>query len=224
MSSAGLLEYSLALGAWATAAALSGRRRDHLPVAAALAVGPLADLAHKELAASVVVPAQDAMRAAGLDPFVEPLRGVPFAAGVLCQGLFMAHAFAIVGLAARVFQGWRAWPVLLAWVGFMATFAVEYEHLRGHAARVLFVPVELACIALALGFAIQWTWKRRAPSVRHGATVLVVLIECVVALLFSGVLTEIWGLARQVYLVLYFVLAVVQGGALCSTFGSQRSR
>lgn len=209
-----------ALSALATALAwiLARRRAEHHPVAVLLTVGLGADGARQVLRTLYL---NAAMQRLGADvPWTGPAR----LAATLSHALFLAWPAALVGAALVVFLRRRAWPAGAAHLATVAAIVVVHPIAgNGSLARAL-TAVQLAAVLSSLGCALTWYLRptKEPTSTAQAALSLIVGVELTTlgfawrTGIFAG-----WHLSQAIYVVMYAVLIILQGGFV---WQSSRSR
>lgn len=216
------------LAAFLAAVLVLRGRREHAPVADLLLATAVGREAAMLVASGLLNPAVAA--AAGA-----PVHGIGRAAGHLHQGLQLAWPAAVTTLALIVFpapcstrmvqgldgpvlerrQGaprwlpWAAW--LTCWLFFAVTYPATRElHAAGYAAGAV------ACVSTGWLTIGRWWSSRERMRLRHVCALAVVVAEsCVLAGPYrTGIFGSGWDGARGVYLGLYVMLVLIQGGAL----------
>lgn len=191
-------------------------RPDHRPVAALLTVGFLSDLARQALRVAVFVPARAVFAGA-------PYTGWTRVAADVDNALFLAYPAAIVACMVVVLLRRRAWPVAVVWALAVAAMAVAYPMTRGAILSRCYLAAELAAVAVTIGSAVTWFWRREVPTLTHGVALLIGVTEIAMLLPFrKGIFTS-WPLAQAAYMTLYVILIVLHGGAVCGSSSSSKS-
>jgi len=192
------------------------RRPDHRPVAAVLTVGLVSDVARQALRVAVFLPARERLHGA-------PFTGWVRVAADVDNALFLAYPAAIVALMVVVFLRRRAWPVAVLWALAVAALAIAYPASRGAVLSRCYLAAELAAVAMTVGAAVTWFWRREAPTLTHGIALLIGASEAATLLPFYKGLFNSWTLARASYVTLYAILIVLYGGVVCGSSSRSRS-
>jgi hypothetical protein len=192
------------------------RRPDHRPVAAVLTVGLVSDLARQALRVAVFLPARERLNGA-------PFTGWTRVAADVDNAFFLAYPAAIVALMVVVFLRRRAWPVAVVWALAVAALAVAYPATRGATLSRCYLGAELAAVAMTVGAAITWFWRREPPTLTIGIALLVGASEAATLLPFHKGIFDSWTLARVSYVTLYVILIVLYGGVVCGSSSHSRS-
>jgi hypothetical protein len=191
-------------------------RPDHRPVAALLTVGFASDLARQALRTAVFLPARE--RFAGA-----PYTGWTRVAADADNALVLAYPAAIVAVALWVFLRRRPWPVAIGWAVAVAALAVAYPVTRGAVLSRCYLGAELLAIAVTLGAAAMWLWRREPPTLTHAVALLLGASEAATLVSFRKGLFTSWTLAQAGYVTLYVILIVLHGGAVCGSSSSSKS-
>lgn len=191
-------------------------RPEHRPVAALLTIGLVSDLARQALRTAVFFPARE--RFAGA-----PYTGWTRVAADADNALVLAYPAAIVAVAMWVFLRRRPWPVAAFWALAVAALAVAYPATRGAVLSRCYLGAELVAIAVTVGAAAMWRWRREPPTLTHAVALLLGASEAATLVTFrKGVFTS-WPLAQAGYVTLYLIVIVLHGGAVCGSSSSSRS-
>lgn len=201
----------LALSAIVTVAAwLVARQRAGLrPVALYLTVSLVADLARWPLTTTVIIPAQARLGEA-------PITGWARVACDVDNALFLAPHAALAALAVGVFTRRRPWPVALVWVAAVAALAIGYPLTRGAVLRQCYLAAELTTLGIMTGCYVLFWWSKRKPDIANFCTlalgagnIAVVIGPYRLGDIFGG-----WYIAQAMYVTVYVVLLILQGGIL----------
>lgn len=212
---------------WTAAAGLAGvtvvlawlvarGRPDHRPVAALLTVGFASDLVRQALRVAVFVPARASFAGA-------PFTGWVRVAADVDNALFLAYPAAIVAVMVVVFLKRPAWPVAVVWALIVAALAIAYPASRGAVLSRCYLAAELAAVAVTVGAAVTWFWRREAPTLTSGIALLIGASEAATLLPFYKGLFNSWTLARVSYVTLYAILIVLYGSVVCGSSSRSRS-
>jgi hypothetical protein len=215
--------YLASLAAVALSWAIASRVRAHRPVAALLSVGFGVDVARRALKFAVLAPAH-----ARFDP--APLEGWSRAGGHVETALFLAWPAALVATARVIFDedgGKRrrlsAVSVAMLWAFSVGALALAYPITRGAVLARCYLAVELASLLVVIVTIGAWVQERRSPEVHHVVVALVATAElCTLMGPWRINLFGSWPLAQSVYLALFVVLLMLQGGALWMSRRSSR--
>jgi hypothetical protein len=191
-------------------------RPDYHSVAALLTVGFISDLARQALRIAVFLPARE--RFAGA-----PYTGWTRIAADADNALVLAYPAAIVAVALWVFLRRRPWLVAVGWAVSVAALAVAYPATRGAVLSRCYLGAELVAIAVTVGAAVTWFWRREPPTLTHAVTLLIGASEAATLLPFRKGLFTSWTLAQAAYVTMYVILIVLQGGAVCGSSSSSKS-
>lgn len=195
---------------------VSRRRPEHRPVAGVLTIGLVSDLARQALRVAVFVPAR--ARFAGA-----PFTGWTRVAADVDNALFLAYPAAIVALMVVVLLRRRPWPVAVVWALAVAALAVSYPASRGAVLSRCYLAAELAAVAVTVGSAVTWFWRRESPTLTIGIALLIGATEAATLLPFSKGIFAAWTLARASYVTLYVILIVLHGGVVCGSSSPSKS-
>jgi hypothetical protein len=193
------------------------RRTEHRYVAGALSVGLLSDLARKGLIVWVLRPARVIAGDA-------PLTGLVRFAADVDSALFLAYPFSLAALSTWVFIGRRPWPIGVVYFASVVALAAAYPLTRGDALARAYMAGELATIAVTIGAFVMWFWRREAPTLTHGVTVLLGLAEVATLLPYRFAFFTSWTVARASYMTLYVVLIILYGGIVWGSGSSLPSK
>jgi len=205
-----LATYLLSALATALAWTLARRSVEHRPVAYLLSAGLAVDLVRRALRISYILPVVRSMRG-------QPLSGLPLVASHVNDALFLIWPAALAACALFVFMKRKPWPVLAAYTATIAglVFFHPYES-TGMLGRV-FTSFQLVCVVASLGFAATWYLSpstERTSTAQASVTVIVAgELATFVGAWRVGVFDN-WHISQILYLLLYAVLSVMQGGFL----------
>jgi hypothetical protein len=207
------------------ALALARYRADYGPVARFLLAVSVADLARMGAQRWLIAPAWEAQRAAGLDPAAVPLSGLGRIGGHIEHAGFLVWSAGVASLALVVLARRKVWPALATYGAAVAVLVATYPLIRGDALRRYYLGAELFALATALASAVAWWRRREPPTLPVAAALLISALD--IAVLFGpyrvGLWTS-WAIAQAVYVVLYLVLVVIQGGALWDSLRTSKRR
>jgi hypothetical protein len=199
---------------------LAARSPAHRPIAWLLSVGFGSDVARRLLRVAVLAPARVALGTA-------PYGGAARVAFHAESALFLAWPAAIAATALVVLlrpaegdatearQPRDVLGVALVWALVMGALAASYPLVRGSLLARCYLGAELAALVVGVGALATWIGRRRTPEVRHVALALVLAAELVSVLVgpWRVGLFASWTLAQAVYVALFGVLILLQGGA-----------
>ncbi len=195
------------VGAAALAAALARHRPDHRPAMFFLVGMTVANLARFGIVRWILPN----------PPQAAPLTGALRIAGHVEHGLFLAWPAGLAALALVVLAERRAWPALVGWAIVLLVLAGSYPAIRGELLRKVYLAADLVALAvMAASFVAFWR-RREATTPAIVIAMLLGAIELVVLFLGpwrGGLFGSAWTLAQGGYVVLYFVILLVEGGAL----------
>lgn len=198
---------------------LARRRADYAPVSRFLLAVAVADLARMAGQRWLIAPAWAAQRAAGLDPANVPLSGLGRVGGHLEHAGFLVWSAGVASLALVVLARRRARPALAVYGVAVLVLVVSYPMIRADALRRYYLACELMALATALASAVAWWRRREPPTLPVASALLIAALD--IAVLFGpyrvGLWTS-WQFAQAVYVVLYLVLIVIQGGSLWDSY------
>ena len=190
---------------------LARYRAEHRPVAVLLTVGLGADVAQRILRTFYL---NAAIEQFGTDV---PWIGTARLAANLSQALFLAWPAALVGAAIVVFLRRSAWPAGAAYAAAVAGIVVVHPIAGdGSLARAL-TAAQLAAVLAAIGCGLTWYLRPsdELTSTAQAALALIVGVEFI-TLGFAwrtGIFAS-WHLSQAIYVVLYAVLTILQGGGV----------
>jgi hypothetical protein len=211
--------YWLALGFKAAAAllafAVARRSVEHRPLGWLLGGTTIADVTRLALLATIIRPARDAARDAGLDPSAVLLDGWARIACIADSALFLAWFAGLAALSLWLFLRRRPWPVAVVYGLAVLALVIGYPALRHGALQRFYLAAELAALCVGLGSLARWI-GREAPRLPHVAAACVLATD--LATLVAGPwrfnVFGAWSLALVMYAALYATLVVLQAGAL----------
>jgi hypothetical protein len=202
---------------------LAVRRVDYRPVAGFLFAVAFADLARMLSRRWLLAPAWEAQRAAGLDPAAVPLSGLGRVGGHIEHAGFLVWSGGIAALSLAVLARRPARWALAAYGVAVAVLVVSYPAIRGEDLRRYYLACEMLALATALVSGVAWWRRREPPTLPAAAALLIAALD--IAVLFGpyrvGLFTS-WRFAQAVYVVLYLVLVVIQGGALWDSYRTSK--
>jgi hypothetical protein len=214
--------YLASLGAVFLAWIVTRRHAEHRPVAILLSIGLGCDAARRALYYSVFAAAYARFGSA-------PFEGWPRALAHVDQALFLAWPAAIVAGALASFGGreQRTRPsiagVAVSWVIAVGALVLTYPITRGAVVARFYLGVELLALLAVIVTIGAWVRKRRSPQLHQVSVALVAGAELsALAGPWRINLFGSWPLAQAVYLVLFGVLLLLQGGSLWLFRGSSR--
>lgn len=205
--------YGLSAVAMVLAWTLARRSAEHRPIAWLLSAGLGVDLARRALRTFYIVPVIRPLRG-------HPLTGLPLAVSHVNDALFLTWPAALAACALVVYLGRRPWPAAMAWLAVVAGLVAfhPYES-TGMLGRAL-TGAQLAGVAVALGCAATWYLSTsRAPTTTAQASLAVIIGSELATLVGSwrvGVFDN-WHVSQILFLLLYVLLVVLQGGFLWSS-------
>lgn len=135
------------------------------------------------------------------------------------QAAYLAWPAAVAWLSAAVFGGSPLKKVSLAigaaWAGALVLLVAMYPAGRGVATDHAVIACEITSMFFAIGTVVRWWKHREMPTLAHAAALLVCGIHAAAfAVVARGYTVARWQIAVGAYLVLYFLISVVQGGVL----------
>jgi hypothetical protein len=201
--------YALAATATILAWALALRRPEHRPIAYLLTVGLGSDAARHVLTVKVIRPAALAF---GDTPWTGSARG----AAIVDEVLFIAWSVAMVGAALVVFLDRRAWPALASYAALVVWIAAAHPMMLDGSLPRFYTVVQLASSAVCVGCALTWYIGAHKPATTAQTCLALTVAVELLSIAFSwrvGIFQQ-WHLSQGVYLVLYGVLILIQGGIL----------
>jgi hypothetical protein len=191
----------------AMAWALASKRREHRPIAVLLSLGLAAEVAQRALSVAVLAPLRAAL---GVDV---PWSGWARAAGLLYDAVALTWPAALVGAALVVFAGRRPWAALLGWSFAVAAFAGAHPIAGDGSQARAYTAVQTLAVAIAAGLGLGWIRGRATPATTAQYALAMMVIAELVSLLgaWRVGLFEGWPIAQALYLVMFGVVALVQG-------------
>lgn len=209
-----------ALSALATVLAwmLARHRAEHRPVAVLLTLGLGADVAQRALRTLYLSAVTQRL---GADvPWTGPAR----LAATLFHALFLAWPAALVGAALVVFLHRSAWPAVAAYAASIAAIVVIHPIAGNGSLTRALTAAQLAAVLVSLGCALTWYLRptTEPTSTAQAALSLIVGVE-LTSLAFAwrtGVFAN-WHLSQAIYVVMYAVLIILQGGFVWQSSRSQ---
>lgn len=189
------------------------KRPELRPVAALVLLAGLGNPIRARLTEDVV-DAQAAMRALGLDPLVAPLSGWARAEAHAMQALTMSWAPMVVAVVVMLI-GQRARALGALWLVSVAVAVFGYAHLRGEAARDLYLANDLAALAMGARGLVLWMGRRRSAEAVHALAITLFLCEGARLLAYHRGPWATWDVARVPLLAEFLVTIAACGGALC---------
>ena len=201
---------------------IARRQVEHRTVAVLLSIGLGCDVVQRTLRFAVLAPAHLRFGRA-------PLEGWALVVGQLSQALFLAWPAAMVASVRVSFDvsgasTRRSFLLIgVAWVAASATLALTYPITRGPVLARCYLAVELVALLVTAVTIGRWVRERRTPELHHLSIALVATAElCTLVGPWRYDLFGSWPLAQSVYLTLFGVLVVLQGGSLWLSRGSSR--
>jgi len=201
--------YALSAVATSLAWVLAQRKPEHRPIAALLAVGLGTDLARRVLRATYLGAEINRL---GHDT---PWTGWPRVAATASHALFLAWPAALVGAALVVFLARRAWPSMAAWAVAVSAIVITHPIAGNGSLGRMLTGMHLASLAAAVGCGLTWYLgpSRKQTTTAQAALSLIVGVELTtLAFAWRAGIFAHWNLTQAVYVVLYAVLAIMQGG------------
>lgn len=197
--------YILSIAATALSWAVAKRDREHLPVAAFLSLGLIADLGKRALWLSILAAAYE--RASGA-----PLTGADRVARDVYDALYFSWPAALTALSLRAFSKRNPWPVAVAYVLIMLVCIVGYPAIRGAVHQRIYLSTELASVLVGVGLLVQWYWRRERTTSLVVSATLILGIEG--GLLLGPYMSTDphvhWDRGQVMFTVLFGALTVVQ--------------
>lgn len=213
------LTLSFEITAALSAALVAWKRPEHRPVALFLGLCAVAnDLARLALQRWAIVPARDAMRAAGLDPVSTPFTGWARVACDVEGALFLLWPAGLAALSVWLFAKRRPWAVLAAYLLAVAVLVIGHPIFRYGGLRKAYLFAELAALMVSVGAFLRW-FRTEAPRLPHVVASCILTIDLGLLLLgpWKHGLFDAWSLAQVMYSALYGVIVILQLGALWIT-------
>lgn len=193
--------------ATAMAWALASKRREHRPIAALLSLGLAAELAQRTLSVAVVGPLRGAL---GVDV---PWTGWARAAGLLYDAVALTWPAALIAAALVVFARRRPWAAFLVWGSAVAVFAALHPIAGNGSQARAYTAVQVLSVAIAAAMGLEWASRRTTPATTAQLALAMIVIAELVSLfgawrvgLFDG-----WPISQALYLVMFAIVALVQG-------------
>jgi len=200
-----------ALSALATALAwmLARRRAEHRPVAVLLTVGLGADVAQRTLRTFYLGAVTQRL---GADI---PWTGLARLAATFFHALFLAWPAALLGAALVVFLRRGAWPAGAAYAAGIAWIVVVHPIAGNGSLAQALTAAQLAAVLASLGCGLTWYLRptTEPTSTAQAALALIIGVE-LTTLAFAwrtGIFAN-WHLSQAIYVVMYAVLTILQGG------------
>ncbi len=120
---------------------------------------------------------------------------------------------------------WTVVAVFVVWVGGVAGLVIGYHRVRGPAAQPVYLAAGMSSLVVSYAAIVQWTWRRLPHGVEHLVVALIVVIESAAAAsAYHGSVFARWPLAQVSYLVLYVVVALLNGGFLWTLLSGSNSK
>ncbi len=201
---------------------ITRRKAEHRTVVVLLSIGLGCDVVQRALRFAVLAPAHLRFGRA-------PLEGWALVVGQLSQALFLAWPAALVASARVSFDvsgaSTRRSLLLIGvvWAAVSAALALIYPITRGPVLARCYLAVELVALLVTAVTIGRWVRERRTPELHHLSIALVATAElCTLVGPWRYDLFGSWPLAQSIYLTLFGVLVVLQGGSLWLSRGSSR--
>jgi hypothetical protein len=204
-----LVLYLLSVVATGLAWTLARKRPEHKPIAVLLSIGLGTDLARRALRALYL---GEAIKRLGSDT---PWTGPERIAAIVSHALFLAWPAAMTGAALTVFLGRRAWPVVVAYAALITAIVIVHPIAGNGSLGRMLTAAQLASVAVSIGCGLTWYLSRstKPTSTAQAALSLIVGVEAsTIAFAWRAGIFVSWNLTQAVYVVLYVVLAIMQGG------------
>jgi hypothetical protein len=201
--------YLLSAVATALAWALAQRKAEHRPIAYLLTAGLGADVARRILRTLYL-----GAEIKRLGPDV-PWTGWPRVAATTSHALFLAWPASLASAALVVFLRRHAWPPFAVYVAAVAAIVVFHPIAGNGSLGRAFTAAQLASVAVSIGCGLTWYLGPSKPPTSTAQTALSLIVGVeLTTIAFAwrrGIFTD-WHLTQAVYVVLYAVLIIMQGG------------
>lgn len=189
------------------------------PVAALLLFDVIADVALPAIRVRWLTPWWEQAKAANVNPFVIEAHGDAWVATQVYRTIWIAWAPALCAVVAHAFGVRRPWPMLALWIG--TVVALTFGHFWGYRAKPVYLVTEIASIAYAGAAFVAWAKRRESARLYQRIALALLLFHgaSLVALRIDA--WKKWDLARVSLFFMFAIVALLSGGAACST--SKRS-
>jgi hypothetical protein len=189
---------------------LARRSAEHRPVAWLLTTGLAVDLARRALRTFYILPVIRPLRG-------HPLTGVPLAVAHVNDALFLTWSAALAACAMVVYLGRRLWAAVAVWAAVVAGLVAFHPTESSGTLGRVFTAAQLGSLAAGLGCAATWYLSEsRAPTTTAQASLGVIIAGELATLVGSWRIGAFdnWHISQILYLLLYMLLGVLQGGFL----------
>jgi hypothetical protein len=200
-----IASYAALGAAVALAWAVASKRPEHRPVALALSLLFVSDLARRALRVLVLDPVRSAA----------PFQGGARVAAAATMALTLAWPAALAAVALVVFVRRPAWPSVIAWALASGALIASYPAIRGAALARCYLAAEMLSCVVALACAVVW-YRRSTERTSPAQAVLLILIAGELASLAVWPFGPFdrWDLVRAMNFVTFGVVILLQGGSL----------